>query len=224
MRNLYRHRTLIMLVAMLAFVGAGAFALDAVAGPGCGSKSAADKSSCAATCSAKTTCAASSEKATEASTTTTAATSCAEECIAKYMAAGMTRADAEAKHAATCGAKANATPATAAAGCPMKGATTTTAAVKGCPLAAKAATEATVQNASATVAACPKTCGDKETCIAKCMKEKGMTRAEAEACWLKCQDAKTAGKTCPGHGMASAASTTEGSATVKTATPGDGGK
>jgi hypothetical protein len=35
-----------------------------------------------------------------------------------------------------------------------------------------------------------KTCGDKEACITKCMAEKGMSRAQAEECYAKCQSAK----------------------------------
>ncbi len=47
------------------------------------------------------------------------------------------------------------------------------------------ATDAKVTTANASDA---KTC-DKDACIAKCMAEKGYTRAEAEACYAKCQAA-----------------------------------
>jgi hypothetical protein len=68
---------------------------------------------------------------------------------------------------------------------------------------------------------------DKEACIAKCMAEKGMTRAEAEKCWAACQasmvqtaqatDSKACTKTCTatctatcgGHGTAASAKTAD---------------
>lgn len=58
------------------------------------------------------------------------------------------------------------------------------------------ATTAEAKTAEVTTASATdgKTC-DKETCIAKCMAEKGLTRAEAEACWTKCQ---ASGQSCGG--------------------------
>ncbi len=69
-----------------------------------------------------------------------------------------------------------------AAACASKG-NATTASASGC--ASEAKTTASFANATES-----KTCGDKEACIAKCMAEKGYSRAQAEECYAKCQSAK----------------------------------
>lgn len=80
---------------------------------------------------------------------------------------------------------ATAASATGGGGCCSK-AKTTEASATGC--AGMIQVNATA--ASVDGKACP--AENKEACIAKCMAEKGMTRAEAEKCWETCQTSATA--------------------------------
>jgi len=194
MSFLKRHQTSVAVVAALALFAGAAYMCQ---GPGCGPNCplsglfSATTAYAGSGCSAKATCpkaSAACDAASKASTQKASAdgkacckhpegkTCSKEECIKTLMSEkGMTREQAEAFYAANCQGQHGSmtTAASATSTCPHS---MTTAAV---------ATETT-----------GKTCGDKETCIAKCMAEKGMTRAEAEACWKKCQVDKAEGK-CP---------------------------
>lgn len=236
MQLINRYRATVVLIAVFALVGAGMFAVEAYAGPNCGAKSASTKSACTSTNTATVQKASADSK------------SCSkEECLAKMMASGMTKADAEAKFAAyskgSC-SKSNASLASAKSGCSSKttaslasaksgcsksaGATTASASGKACcaskttaslasaksgcsskasaSLASQSSGCSSKSGATATVSlasAKSQTC-DKEACIAKCMKEKNISRAEAEACWAKCQQGLASGKTCHGDAKATA--------------------
>lgn len=146
----------------------------AYAGPGCSaSASKAEGASCTGKMEASATSSASCSAA------------CKEKCVAKLMKdKGLTREQAEASFAADMSAKS--TDATVS----------TAAATSGC------AGHASVTTAAVATSVDAKTCaGGKEACIAKCMAEKGMTRAQAEECYAKCQTSKAEGKTCHSGGV-----------------------
>jgi hypothetical protein len=205
MSFLKRHQTSVAVVAALALFAGAAYVCQ---GPGCGSNCPLSGLFSPTTayagpgCSAKATCpkasaacdAASKASAQTAATATDGKTSCKhpdgktcgdkETCITKCMAdKGMTRAEAEAcwqkcqagKSEGKCSHTASTAEAIEIAPVPFM---VSTAAV-------------TTETAGKT---CSKTCGNKEACVAKCMAEKGMTRAEAEACWQRCQTDKAEGK------------------------------
>lgn len=136
------------------------------AGPGC----------CSSSSKASGVCDADSKtKATTASATQANATaSSKEECVKALMAKGMTKEQAEA----------------AFNSCHGNGSATTANATGVCPYSGKSV--ASLANASD-----GKSCSaaDKEACITKCMAEKGITRADAEAFWAKRQAMKTANVT-----------------------------
>lgn len=90
------------------------------------------------------------------------------------------KANASLASSGECASKASATTASAS-GCSSSKANASLASSGEC------ASKASAMTASATEG---KTCGDKEACIAKCMAEKGMSRAQAEECYAKCQSAK----------------------------------
>jgi len=185
MSFLKRYKMLIGLTAAVVLVGGGA----RLAGwSGCGGSCPVTAIFGSSTAYAGPGCAASKAEGasctgkTEA-TSASAKTCSKEDCILKLVKEkGMTREQAEVAYVAGCAAHANATAASAtASGCPGH-ANMTTAAV-------------------ATTTETHSCAGDKEACIAKCMTEKGMTRAEAEACYAKCLTAKAEGKGCQGGGV-----------------------
>lgn len=116
--------------------------------------------SCHGDAKVMTASAGSSECASKASATTASASGCSS---SKASATNVNASSC----ASTCASKASAT----------------TASASGCTGEAK--TTASFANATES-----KTCGDKEACIAKCMAEKGYSRAQAEECYAKCQAAK----------------------------------
>jgi hypothetical protein len=153
----------------------------AYAGPGCCSASKAE----GAACTGKTE-----------ATTASAKTCSKEDCVVKLMKEkGLTRDQAETAYAVDCAAMKTEGSATAASGCSAHGAASATAtSASGCPYAK-------MTTAAVTTAATKSCSGDKEACIAKCMAEKGLTRAQAEACYDKCKASMAEGKACPGAGV-----------------------
>lgn len=250
MQLINRYRATVVLIAVFALVGAGMFAVETYAGPNCGARSASAKSACTSTNTATVQKASADSK------------SCSkEECLAKMMASGMTRVDAEAKFAAyskgscskstaslasaksgcskttaslasaksscsksagattasasgkaCCASKTTASLASAKSGCSSKASASLASAKRGCSskasasLASKSSGCSSKSGATATVSlasAKSQTC-DKEACVAKLMKEKNMTRVEAEALWTNCQKGLASGKTCHGDSKATA--------------------
>lgn len=186
MTFLKTHKTAVAVVAVFALVGGAAHfsgmtcssgpcaitsmfsATTAYAGPGCASSKASAGGSCDASSKAS--------KVTAASATSVDGKTCTkEECVKAIMAEKKVgREEAETMYAkmVTDGSCHSA-----------KGASAMTASASGCSGEAKTA-------ASFAGATEGKTCGDKEACIAKCMAEKGMTRAEAEEYYAKYEAAK----------------------------------
>lgn len=253
MQLINRYRATVVLIAVFALVGAGMFAIEAYAGPNCGARSAATKSACTKTTTATV------QKASAESRSWTK-----EECMAKMMAAGMTKADAEAKYAqcsksynakttaslasaksgcskttaslasaksgcsksarattasasgkACCASKTTASLASAKSGCSSKTTASLASSKSGCNYKTTASLASSKSGCSskksATVTASlasaqSQTC-DREACVAKLMKEKNMTRVEAEALWANCQKGLAAGKTCHGDSKATATAT-----------------
>ena len=245
MQLINRFRATVALIAVFALVGAGMFALEAYAGPNCGARSARSAGTKSA-CTKTTTV----QKASAVSKSYTK-----EECMAKLMAAGMTKADAEAKYAecskyynskntaslasakSGCSYKTTASLASAKSGCSKSAGVTTASAktgAKGCCASKTTASLASVKSgcsskrgttATASLASAKSWTCDKNACIAWCMKEKGMTRAEAEARWDKCQKGLAEGKSCHGESKVTAAvASNENSAPVITATASGGSK
>ncbi len=202
MMFLKRHKTAVALVAVFALVGGGAHfsgmtcgsgpcaitslfsTTTAIAGPGCAASKASGNASCDASSKASNVTAASATSADGKTCTK-------EECVKAIMAEKkISREEAETIYAT---AKANgschetsATASLASASsseCASKASAKTAEGASGCTGHAK--TTASFASASDS-----KTCGDKEACITKCMAEKGMTRAQAEECYAKCQSAK----------------------------------
>jgi len=185
----------------------------AYAGPGCSASKASAGASCDASSKASNVSAAS---ATSADGKTCTKESCvnaimaekkisrteAEAVYAKMVSDGSCHGDAKVMTASAgsgeCASKSSAMTASASGcsaskttaslasssdACCASKASATTASASGCTGEAKT----TASFAGATEG---KTCGDKEACIAKCMAEKGYSRAQAEECYAKCQSAK----------------------------------
>ncbi len=212
MMFLKRHKTAVALVAVFALVGGAAHlsgmncsgpcaitslfsTSTAYAGPGCSASKASAGGTCDASSKASNVTAASAKSAD-------GKTCSKEECVkaimaeknvsqveaeaiyAKMKAEGACDGSAKVMTASASGCSSSKTAAQHASSgeCASK-ASATTASASGCGSEAK--TTASFANATES-----KTCGDKEACIAKCMAEKGYTRAQAEECYAKCQSAK----------------------------------
>lgn len=212
MMFLKRHKTAVALVATFALVGGAAHfggmtcsgpcaitslfsTTTAYAGPGCS----ASKTSAGASCDASSK----TSNVTAASATSADGKACTKEsCVKAIMAEkNISQAEAEAVYAkmvsdGSCHGEAKVMTASAGSGDCASKASATTASTSGCSSSkanashassGECASKSSVMTASATEG---KTCGDKEACIAKCMAEKGYSRAQAEECYTKCQSAK----------------------------------
>jgi len=116
-----------------------------------------------------------------ASVTTASASGCTGT-ASTASASGCSASKASAQLTSGSGCSASAQTASASGSCSASKASATTASASGC---SGGSMTASLVNATE-----GKTCGDKEACIAKCMAEKGYSRAQAEECYAKCQSAK----------------------------------
>jgi len=195
-----QHPATILTVGILVLALVGFFSQAALAGPGCGAakgKTTADKTGCPVkACAAKATCVKTAE--VTATSAVEAVKWTKEECVAKCMAQGMTKEDAETYWAKHCAGE-------------EKKACSKEECIAKCMAQGMTKEEAEACWAKHASGESIKSC-TKEQCIAKLMAG-GMTEEEAEVKYAACKaEGKCTGKHSEGQKACCAIKTTEKSA------------